>query len=76
MIPEAERAEALAATLQAGGTVRAQSYPSQRVRAGLGLVPRRVPGLGELWRRPWRATCWRGESRGCMCPIMPASASS
>jgi N-formylglutamate amidohydrolase len=52
MIPEAERAEALAATLQAGGTVRAQSYPSQRVRAGLGLVPRRVPGLGELWRRP------------------------
>ncbi|MBC2651093.1 N-formylglutamate amidohydrolase [Novosphingobium flavum] len=25
--------------------------PSRRVRSGLGLVPRRLPGVGELWRR-------------------------
>jgi N-formylglutamate amidohydrolase len=52
MIPDSGRAEARAAVIAAGGTVRAQSHPSQRVRAGLGLVPRRVPGMGELWSRP------------------------
>ncbi|MFC3594849.1 N-formylglutamate amidohydrolase [Novosphingobium piscinae] len=31
------------------GAVRQQ--PSRRARSGLGLVPRRLPGLGELWRR-------------------------
>lgn len=25
---------------------------SRRARSGLGLVPRRLPGMGELWRRP------------------------
>jgi len=25
--------------------------PSRRARSGLGLIPRRVPGLGELWKR-------------------------
>ncbi|MET1754612.1 N-formylglutamate amidohydrolase [Novosphingobium sp. RD2P27] len=25
--------------------------PTQRVRSGLGLIPRRLPGIGELWRR-------------------------
>lgn len=29
--------------------------PSRRVRSGLGLVPRRLLGLGELWRRKLRA---------------------
>ena len=24
----------------------------RRARSGLGLVPRRLPGLGELWKRP------------------------
>ena len=29
--------------------------PGMRVRSGLGLIPRRLPGLGELWkRRLWR----------------------
>lgn len=25
--------------------------PSRRARSGLGLIPRRVPGIGELWKR-------------------------
>lgn len=25
--------------------------PGMRVRSGLGLIPRRIPGLGELWKR-------------------------
>lgn len=28
------------------------SRPSRRARSGLGLVPRRLPGLGELWKGP------------------------
>lgn len=31
----------------AGGT----PMPGRRARGGLGLIPRRLPGLGELWRR-------------------------
>ena len=27
------------------------SLPGRRARSGLGLVPRRLPGLGEVWRR-------------------------
>ena len=27
-------------------------HPGQRARSGLGLIPRRLPGLGELWKRP------------------------
>ncbi|MCB2078895.1 MAG: N-formylglutamate amidohydrolase [Novosphingobium sp.] len=31
---------------------RVDSYaPGRRARTGLGLIPRRVPGLGELWKR-------------------------
>lgn len=26
-------------------------FPSRRARSGLGLIPRRLPGVGELWRR-------------------------
>ena len=33
------------------GPVSAPS-PGRRARSGLGLVPRRLPGLGELWKRP------------------------
>ncbi len=29
--------------------------PSRRVRSGLGLIPRRVPGTGELWKRQHRS---------------------
>lgn len=32
------------------GRVAHQIPPGRRARSGLGLVPRRVPGLGELWR--------------------------
>ncbi|QYJ06357.1 N-formylglutamate amidohydrolase [Qipengyuania flava] len=28
------------------------SLANRRSRSGLGLIPRRVPGMGELWRRP------------------------
>lgn len=29
-----------------------QRSQSRRVRSGLGLIPRRLPGLGEIWRSP------------------------
>lgn len=28
-----------------------RAVPGQRARSGLGLIPRRLPGLGELWKR-------------------------
>ncbi|MXO64373.1 N-formylglutamate amidohydrolase [Altererythrobacter endophyticus] len=31
---------------------RSGSPPSRRVQSGLGLVPRRLAGMGELWRQP------------------------
>lgn len=30
--------------------------PSRRARSGLGLVPRRLPGFGEIWREPLART--------------------
>jgi N-formylglutamate amidohydrolase len=36
--------------LEAGGDVGSFT-PSRRARSGLGLIPRRLPGLGELWKR-------------------------
>lgn len=38
--------------VQGGGTIRARLSAGRRARSGLGLVPRRLPGLGELWRSP------------------------
>ncbi|VVT12881.1 N-formylglutamate amidohydrolase [Erythrobacter sp. EC-HK427] len=39
--------------VQGGGSaVRARLTAGRRARSGLGLVPRRLPGLGELWRAP------------------------
>lgn len=35
--------------------VQGAAIPSRRVRSGLGLVPRRLPGVGELWRRRFTA---------------------
>ena len=29
-------------------------HPSRKVRGGLGLVPRRLTGVGNLWREKWR----------------------
>lgn len=34
---------------------RAPEQASRRARSGLGLIPRRLPGLGELWRRRYEA---------------------
>lgn len=31
---------------------RSNSLANRRARSGLGLVPRRLPGLGELWKHP------------------------
>ena len=28
------------------------SYANRRARSGLGLVPRKLPGIGEIWKRP------------------------
>jgi N-formylglutamate amidohydrolase len=33
------------------GTDPGSHSPSRRARSGLGLIPRRLPGLGELWKR-------------------------
>ena len=34
------------------GQAKRQSAANQRARSGLGLVPRRLPGLGEIWKTP------------------------
>ncbi|MGZ3258962.1 MAG: N-formylglutamate amidohydrolase [Croceibacterium sp.] len=34
-----------------GDAERERSRTARRVRGGLGLVPRRLPGLGEIWKR-------------------------
>lgn len=38
----------------AGGRARSNvhSLANRRARSGLGLVPRRLPGLGEVWKKP------------------------
>lgn len=37
--------------IDSGADRHAVPHPSAKLRGGLGLVPRRVPGAGELWRR-------------------------
>ena len=42
-------------TMIAGGAQKGRprhSLANRRARSGLGLVPRRLPGLGEIWKRP------------------------
>lgn len=34
-----------------GARPESPGMPSRRARSGLGLIPRRLPGVGELWRR-------------------------
>lgn len=41
--------------VEEGGAAALLPLPSAKVRSGLGLVPRRVSGAGDLWRRKWRA---------------------
>lgn len=38
-----------------GASAAAAPFPSAKVAAGLGLVPRRASGTAELWRRRWSA---------------------
>lgn len=42
--------------------------PSRRARSGLGLVPRRLPGSGELWRRPLTAAELEERTRAIHAP--------
>jgi len=35
----------------AGTTVDSAAFARTRARSGLGLIPRRLPGMGELWKR-------------------------
>ncbi|CAN5408609.1 N-formylglutamate amidohydrolase [soil metagenome] len=37
--------------IDAGADLHAAPHPSAKVRGGLGLIPRRVPIAGEIWRR-------------------------
>jgi N-formylglutamate amidohydrolase len=46
----------------------AGATPSRRVLSGLGLVPRRLPGLGELWRGPHREQDLRDRIEGIHVP--------
>jgi N-formylglutamate amidohydrolase len=39
--------------IDSGADRHAAPHPSAKLRGGLGLVPRRVPGAGEIWRRPF-----------------------
>ncbi len=39
-----------------GGRGGGHSLANRRARMGLGLVPRRLPGLGEIWRGPLRCS--------------------
>lgn len=38
-----------------GANAASAPYPSAKVKAGLGLIPRRASGTAELWRRRWTA---------------------
>ena len=37
--------------------------PSRKVRGGLGLIPRRLAGIGNLWRGKWSAGSLNGTNR-------------
>lgn len=56
MVVRADRPQGLAAV------------PSRRARSGLGLVPRRLPGSGELWRRQLGAAELDDRIRGIHAP--------
>ncbi|MEJ2410979.1 MAG: N-formylglutamate amidohydrolase [Novosphingobium sp.] len=46
--------------------------PSRRVRSGLGLIPRRLPGMGDLWRRRLDSTELAGRIEGIHAPYHAA----
>lgn len=50
--------------------------PSRRVLSGLGLVPRRLPGLGELWRVRHREQDLAGRIEGIHAPYHDALSQS
>lgn len=53
-----------------------QALPSRRVRSGLGLFPRRLPGIGELWRRRMEATEVQARLDGVHAPYHAALAAA
>lgn len=50
--------------------------PSRRARNGLGLIPRRLPGLGELWRRRLAAGDLADRVEGVHAPYHAALAAT
>lgn len=48
--------------------------PSRRARSGLGVIPRRLPGLGELWRRRYDGADLAGRIAGIHAPYHEALA--
>lgn len=55
---------------------QAGKMPSRRVLSGLGLVPRRLPGLGELWRSRHREQDLAGRIEGIHAPYHDALSQS
>lgn len=51
-----------------------RALPSRRVRSGLGLFPRRLPGIGDLWRRRMEADEVRARIDGVHGPYHAALA--
>ncbi|HKT86715.1 MAG TPA: N-formylglutamate amidohydrolase [Novosphingobium sp.] len=55
---------------------RSAKMPSRRVLSGLGLVPRRLPGLGELWRSRHREQDLAARIEGIHAPYHQALSQS
>lgn len=53
----------------AGGGNLAKALPSAKTRGGLGLVPRRLNGCGELWRQPLHLSDVEGRISGIHRPF-------
>ncbi|MCT2400655.1 N-formylglutamate amidohydrolase [Novosphingobium mangrovi (ex Huang et al. 2023)] len=52
----------------------AAALPSRRARSGLGVIPRRLPGTGELWRRRLQLADLKGRIEGVHEPYHAALA--
>ena len=55
-----------------GGGIPRRAPPSRRARNGLGLIPRRLPGIGELWRHPIAAADLDSRMAGIHAPYHAA----
>ena len=54
------------------GSIPRHSQTNRRARSGLGLVPRRLPGFGEIWRAPLTAEELRARIDGIHRPYHEA----